>query len=94
MTEIADTLPANCTDEPVYSNFDHELDADVVRQLAAAPGELHAQHSARDFCGYVWQRKDGRWVDQVWRYGAPVQDFVCDTVEAVIKDALDEYGYL
>lgn len=92
MIDSIDALPANCTEEAVYSNFDHVLDADVVRQLEAAPGELYAQHAAWDYCGHVWQRPDGQWVDQVWRYGAPVRDFVGDSVESVIEEVIGEYG--
>ncbi|MGW4718847.1 hypothetical protein [Nocardia sp. NPDC004260] len=92
MTNATETRPAACAGDSVYSNFDHELNADVVRQLAAAPGELHAQHAAWDFCGYVWALPDGRWVDQVWRYNAPVEDIVGDSVEEVIERVNDIYG--
>ncbi|WP_280319973.1 hypothetical protein [Nocardia wallacei] len=85
--------PVAETCESVYSNFDHQLDSDVVRELSAAPGELCAQHAAYSFCGYVWMLPDGRWVDQVWRYRTPVADYVGDTIEAVIAEANDNHGY-
>lgn len=85
------TYPIKAARDPVYCNLDHELDVEVMQQLAAAPGELHAQHAAWDFCGYVWQLPDGRWVDQVWRHHAPIEDIVGDTVEDVISRANETY---
>lgn len=92
MPDTLATLPANCADDAAYSNFDHVLNAEIVRQLEAAPGQLYAEHAAWNFCGYIWQRQDGMWVDQVWRYGAPVQEFLGDKVEAVIEEVLRQYG--
>lgn len=36
---------------------------------------------------------DGRWVDQVWRHGAPVEDFIGDCAAAVVEEANDNYGH-
>lgn len=81
------------TDDPLYSNMDHCLDDAVVLALSNAPGRLCAQHAAWNFCGYVWQLQDGRWVDQVWRYNAPVADVYGDSLEEVIEEVNDTYGH-
>jgi len=77
----------------VYSNYDHRLDADVAQHLENHPGEVFAQHAAWNFCGYVWRQPDGRWVDQVWQWNAPVEDIFGDTIEDVIRTANEGYGY-
>ena len=79
-------------DEAVYSNFDHRTDDAVASELEARPGEVYAQHAAWNFCGYVWRLPDGTWVDQVWRYGAPVEDIKGGTLESVIGRAIEGYG--
>lgn len=86
-------MPSTHTSDSVYSNLDGRLDEVVVRELSNAPGQLCAQHAAWNFCGYVWQMPDGRWVDQVWRYRAPVQDVIGDSLEEVIEQVNDTYGY-
>ena len=78
--------------ETVYSNFDHRLDVDVARHLENHPGEVSAQHAAWNFCGYVWREPDGRWVDQVWQYHAPVEDITGDAIESVIEQAIERFG--
>lgn len=92
MTAVTAVRPATEAEDAVYSNFDHVLDTEVVRQLEAAPGELYAQHAAWNFCGYIWQRPDGMWIERVWRYNAPVSDVIGDTIEDVIEVVLDNYG--
>ena len=85
--------PPDETGEAVYSNFDHKLEADVAAELERRPGEIYAQHAAWNFCGYVWRLPDGRWVDQVWHYGSPVQDIIGGTIREVIRATNDGYGY-
>jgi len=84
--------PGEETSEAVYSNFDHALAIKVAEQLEAQPGGLFAQHAAWNFCGYVWILPGGQWVDQVWRYGTPVEDITGDSIEAVIEAVNDRYG--
>lgn len=76
----------------VYSNYDHELDGEIASVLER-DGELYGQHAAWDFCGWVWRLPDGRWVDQVWRYGAPVEDVIGETLQEVIDEANDRWGH-
>lgn len=84
--------PGGYTDDAVYSNIDPGIDVAVMRALTDAPGELCAQHAAWNFCGYIWQLPDGRWVDQVWRHNAPVADVIGDDLEEVIAEVNDNYG--
>ncbi len=78
--------------DTVYSNFDHVLDATVVCELKAAAGEVYAQHAAYNFCGFVWLLPDGRWVNQIWRHGTPVDDIYGNSIESVIEVANNSYG--
>jgi len=86
----AQERPQNETDDSVYSNFDHALDATVVEQLRADQ-TLYAQHAAYNFCGYVWF--DGeQWHEDVMRYHEVVEHLVEPTVEDVIYLANEKYG--
>lgn len=91
---MSETLarPEAAADEPIYSNFDHQVDAKVAEQVESKPGELYAQHAAWNFCGSVWCLPDGRWVDQVWCYHVPVEDIIGDSLMAVIERANGNYG--
>lgn len=75
----------------VYSNFDHELKPDIVKQLEADPNS-YAQHAAWDFCGYVWRGADGIWRDEVWQYREPVEVLYSNTIEGAIAFANKKYG--
>ncbi len=76
----------------MYSNFDHQLDEDVRRQLEAAPEFACAQHAAWDFCGYVWQLHDGRWVEQVWVHHAVQEEIYADGLGLLIATVNGAYG--
>lgn len=83
------TKPALPTQDAVYSNLNHELDEAVVAELEA-DSDFYAQHSAWDFCGYVWF--DGRWHEEAWVHGERVATYDGDTVMAVISDANYHHG--
>jgi len=75
--------------DEVYSNFDHSLNAEVVKELET--GDKFAQHSAWNFCGYVYKDQSG-WHEEVWRHGSTVETLSGDSVENVIQQANSEYG--
>lgn len=74
----------------VYSNFDHALDATVVKELEANP-DLYAQHSGWNFCGSVWCR-DGVWFEEVWHYGTVVATYEGDSPLVVINETNNNHG--
>ena len=75
----------------VYSNFDHELDDDVVGELEK--GGCHAAHAAWNFNGSVWfDPEDGQWYEEVWVHGSPVEQFHGATIMDVIQRANIDYG--
>jgi len=79
------------TAEPVYSNVNHELDEAVKSQLQVNPNILYAQHSAWNFCGYIWY--DGnKWKEEVWQYKSPVALEKHYTIEELIDEVNDIYG--
>jgi len=86
------TKPTRQTDNSVYSNFDHELDKDVVDELKAAPGEVYAQHAAWQFCGYVWF--DGKdWHEDVWVHGSLAETRSEEKLEDLIDSVNRSYGH-
>ena len=85
------TKPPTEIAHAVYSNFDHELDAEVVKDLMSSPDECYAQHAAWNFCGYVWF--DGKtWHEDVWVHGNLVQTLSNTDLPALIASVNNEYG--
>ena len=75
----------------VYSNLYCALDEDVARQLEE--GGKVGQHSAWNFCGYVWfDTETETWYELRMCYGAPVEVHTGDTIRDVIEDARDAGG--
>jgi len=77
--------------DEVMSNFDHDIDEDVAKQLQEKPGRLYGQHSAWDFCGRVWFEND-KFHEQVWVYGSPVKEISSKTLEELMEEVNDEFG--
>ncbi len=74
----------------VYSNCDHELDKEIVKELKENPGEQE-QHAAWDFCGYIsWNGK--QWENEIWRHNYIIEVIKGDEIMNVINDANDKYG--
>ncbi len=78
--------------DEVYSNLDHDLDAKVAAELKARPGESYAQHSAYDFCGYVWFGA-GRFHEQVWVHRRMVDVLSAGDIEELVEDVNDRFGH-
>lgn len=83
--------PPEQTEEPVYSNIDHILDEEVVKELKDFPNRRYAQHAAYCFCGYIWF--DGRiFFEEIWVYRNKVELLENKDIKELIKEANDEYG--
>ena len=90
-TKSARPETAKETEEPIYSNFDHQLDEEIKGQVQANPNKLYAQHAAYNFCGYVWY--DGtKWKEEVWVYKEPQEVIEAETIEDLIDKVNLEYG--
>ena len=74
----------------IYSNFDHELNDGVKKELEKC-STIYSQHAAWDFCGYVWL-KNKLWREEVWIYGAPVETMSNESLEYLISNVNDKYG--
>jgi len=76
----------------VYSNFDHDLDNEVVEILKANPNELCAQHAAWNFCGFIWF--DGEmWWEEVRVYGSRAGTHSSNDLPMLIEHINNEYGH-
>lgn len=85
------TLPPTEIRPSVYSNFDHMLEDDVVKELELSPGECFARHAAWDFNGSIWT--DGKqWFEEVWVHGSLVETLTGDKPMDVIEEANRKYG--
>lgn len=89
--DLSIIVRAEGTEEPVYSNLDHEIDKEVSDMLAKRPNELYSQHSAWSFCGYVWF--DGEvWREEIWQWKSLVEVLSADSLEDLIEKANNSYG--
>jgi len=73
------------------SNFDHSIDEGLEEALKAKLAKVYAQHSAWNFCGYVWF-ENNTFHEQIWRYNSPVAEMEADSLEALMEAVNSEYG--
>ncbi len=84
-------LPDYPKGDVIYRNLDHTLDKTVLEQ--ALNGKTIHQHSAWDFCGYIWfDSENNKWFEQVWRFGHPVGIFSNEKLDDVINEVNEKYG--
>jgi hypothetical protein len=72
------------------SNFDGLIDDGFADALKAGP--VFGRHAAYNFNGRVYF-KDGRFHEDVWRYGVHVETLTADTLEELMREANTKYGY-
>jgi hypothetical protein len=73
------------------SNMDGVIDEGFPEALQAQPGEVCGQHSAMNFCGYVWFA-DGKFHEEVWMYGSPISTLTADTLPELMNLVNGKYG--
>jgi hypothetical protein len=84
--------PKEVLADEIYSNFDHKFDRAIVDAVLARPGEVYATHPAWDHHGRVWFA-DGKWHEEVWVYGSPRSVETNESLEELIREVNDRYGY-
>ena len=78
------------SDLTVMSNFDHLVDKKVERTIKAS-GE-YALYSGWNFCGYVWWN-DPDWFCEVWVYGECRETIWEETLEDIMAEVSEKYGW-
>ena len=76
----------------VMSNFDREIDEEVAAQLCEKPGLVMAGYPGWDFYARVFYL-DTKYHAEVWRYRTPVDTISADTLQEIMHDVSEEYGY-
>lgn len=85
------TRPEKEAAEPVYSDFDHIIDMDIVKLLQDNPNGIHAQHAAWNFCGYIWF--DGEnFIEEIWQYRQLIETRANEDINELISSINAEYG--
>ena len=74
----------------VMSNSSGEIDVEIAEHIKDKP--LSSHYAAWDFCGYVWH-EDNKWCCEVWVYNNYITTFVCGTLEEIMTEVSDEFGY-
>ena len=75
----------------VMSNFDHEIDREVERELKER--ESVACYPAMNFCGWVWwSRASQQWLCCVMRYHQHVATLRSESLEGIMEQACEEWG--
>jgi len=83
-----DALGLKYLPNPVMSNFDHEIDRDVAKELEK--GGCYAQYAGWNFCGYVWW-EDESFHCEVWVYRSP-QEIISGSLEEIMDTVCEKYG--
>lgn len=94
MTTELITCPENfeAWPEGVMSNFDHEINESVATAIKGQP--FFAQYAGWNFCGEVWWDAAAElWCCEVWQYHTHVATISADTLEEIMEEVSDRYGY-
>lgn len=76
--------------EELMSNFDRQI---VKETAEAIKGEkLFSRYAGWNFNGIVWYEHE-KWLCEVWRFREWQETFVCDTLEEIMTEVSDDYGY-
>lgn len=76
--------------EELMSNFDHSIDRKVEEAIKGKP--YYAQYSGWNFCGYVWWENE-KWHCEVWTYGSMDDVISANTLDDIMTEVSDKYGY-
>lgn len=74
------------------SNCDNSIDDGLESRLKE--GKEVAQHSAWNFCGFVWFDKEtDSFLEEVWVYREPKEIFAATTLPELMELVNKNYGY-
>lgn len=80
------------TEDEVMSNCDHEINYEIAEVLK--DGKHYAQYAGWDFCGYVyWDISKQKFICEVWVYGSIREIIEYKTLELIMKNVCENYGY-
>jgi len=75
------------------SNLGGQIEPGAEELLKEHPMEA-AQHSAWNFCGYVWWDPDWElFIEEVWVYKAPQERFAAETLSDLQEEVNYKYGW-
>ena len=74
------------------SNGDGSIDDGFAEALKEAPGEVFGNHYGWNFCGNVYF-KDGQFHEEVYIYRVLQEMISAGTLEDLMTDVCDKYGY-
>lgn len=91
-TKVSMRIPENFSEyhETIMSNCDNIINDNVANAIKGK--NLCSQYAGWNFCGYVWYQ-NSQWYCEVWVYKSWVETFNADTLEEIMTDVSDEYGY-
>jgi len=79
-------------EDVIYSNFDHCFSND--EGYVKAHPDIYFQHSARDFCGYVWYDiETKKFYEEVWVYRSHIKTIKEETLKDLITNINNEFGH-
>lgn len=77
--------------EPGMSNFDHRIEAGLAEGIA--DGQHMADYAGWDFHALVYLGNEGIYVADVHVYGTHRGFVTADTLEGLMAEVSDEYGW-
>ena len=73
------------------TNFDGTIDDGLSDALQAQPGKVFGIHAGWNFNGRVYFN-DGKFWEEVWVYGSPVDTISADSLLELMDAVCDRYG--
>lgn len=87
-------LPKNYTEykesDDLMSSFDRAINKDIADAIMDKP--FFSRYAGWDFNGKVWG-VEGVWYCDVWAYGVCRETVRADTLEKIMEDVSDKYGW-
>lgn len=74
------------------SNFDREVDSGFAEALEEKPGKVFGRHHGWGFNGRVFF-EDGKFHEEVWIYGVPKEIITAGTLEELMEEVSNKYGW-
>lgn len=76
--------------DDVMSNFDHSINKEIVEKLKTT--NSYSGYSALNFHGDVWFESN-LFHCEIWQYHSHINTISKETLEEIMEEASNEYGY-
>ena len=76
--------------EGLMSNFDREINQKTKKAIKGK--NIYSRYAGWNFNGLVWWQNNN-WNCEVWQYKTWMETITCKSLEAIMKEVSNEYGW-